>query len=68
MCFGPELTFWYKLSGEKTLGIPSRRWADSNKMDLQDVGWGGGMEWIDLAQERDRWRAPVKAVMNFRVP
>ena len=53
---------------KRPLGIPSRRWADSNKMDLQDVGWGGGMEWIDLAQERDRWRAPVKAVMNFRVP
>jgi hypothetical protein len=42
-------------------------WEDNIKMDLQEVGWGG-MDWIDLAQDRDRWRALVSAVMNLRVP
>jgi hypothetical protein len=53
--------------GRRPLGIPRRRWEDNIKMDLQDVGWVG-MEWIDLAQDRDRWRALVNAVMNLRVP
>jgi hypothetical protein len=42
-------------------------WEDNIKMDLQEVGWGG-MDWIDMAQDRDRWRALVSAVMNLRVP
>ena len=42
-------------------------WDDNIKMDLQEVGWEG-MEWIDLAQDRERWRALVHAVMNLRVP
>ena len=46
---------------------PRRRWEDNIKMDLQELGCGG-VDWIDLAQERDRWLALVNAVMNFRVP
>jgi hypothetical protein len=51
----------------RPLGRPRRRWEDNIKMDLQQVGWGG-MDWIDMAQDRDRWRALVSAVMNLRVP
>jgi hypothetical protein len=52
--------------GRRQLGKPRRRWEDRIKMDLQEVGWG--MDWIELAEDRDRWRALVKAVMNLRVP
>jgi hypothetical protein len=52
--------------GRRTLGRPRHRWEDKIKMDLQEVGWG--MEWIELAHDRDRWRALVNAVMNLRVP
>jgi len=48
-------------------GRPRRRWEDYTEMDLQEVRCGG-MDWIDLAQYRDRWRALVNAVMNLRVP
>jgi hypothetical protein len=58
-----------KTEGKRPLGRPKRRWEDNIKMDRQEVGWGrAGMDWIDLAQHRDRWRAPVNAVMNLRVP
>jgi hypothetical protein len=53
--------------GKRLLGRPRLRWEDSIKADLQEVGFGG-MDWIDLAQDRDRERALVKAVMNIRVP
>jgi hypothetical protein len=45
---------------------PRRRWEDGIKMDLTEIGWGG-VEWMHLAQDRDRWRAVVNAVMNLRV-
>jgi hypothetical protein len=53
--------------GRRPLGRPRRRWGDNIKMDLREIGWGG-MDWINLAQDRDRWRAVVNAVMNLRVP
>jgi hypothetical protein len=52
--------------GRRPLGRPRRRWEDHIKMDLEEVGCG--MDWIELAQDRDMWRALVKAVMNLRVP
>ena len=55
-----------KPEGKRPLGRPRRRWEDNIKMDLQEVGGGGG-DWMELAQDRDRWRALVKTVMNFRV-
>ena len=56
-----------KPEGGRPLGRPRRRWDDNIKMDLQEVGRGCG-DWMELAQERDRWRALVSTVMNFRVP
>jgi hypothetical protein len=52
---------------KRPLGRPIRRWEDNIKMDLEKLG-GGDMDWIELAQDRDRWRAFVNTVMNFRVP
>jgi hypothetical protein len=56
-----------KRKGNRLLGRPRRRWEDNNKLDLQEAGCGG-MDWIELAEDRDRWRALVSAVMNLRVP
>jgi len=53
--------------GKEPLGRPRRRWVDNSKMDLQEVGCGY-VNWIGLAQDRDRWRTLVSAVMNLRVP
>jgi hypothetical protein len=52
---------------KRPLGKPRRRWEDNIKMDLQEVGCGG-LDWIKLAQDRDRWRALVNAVMKLQVP
>ena len=56
-----------KPEGKRPLGRPRRRWVDNIRMDLQEVGCGY-MDWIGLAQDRDRWRTLVSAVMNLRVP
>ena len=56
-----------KPEGKRPLGRPRRRSEDNIKMDLQEVGWGCG-DWMELAQDKDRWRALVSMVMNFRVP
>jgi hypothetical protein len=52
---------------KRSLGRPRSRWVDNIKMDLREIGWDG-MEWIELAQNRDQWRALVNTVINFRVP
>jgi hypothetical protein len=56
-----------KPEAKKPFGRPRDRWEDNTKMNLQEVGYGG-MDWIDLAQDRDRRRAVVNVVMNFRIP
>ena len=56
-----------KPEGKRPFGKPRRRWEDNIKMDLQEVGCGG-VNWIELAQDNDRWRALVNAVMNLLVP
>jgi hypothetical protein len=56
-----------KPEGRRPLGRPRRRWVDNIKMDLREIGWDG-MDWIDLAQNRDQWKALVNTVMNLRVP
>ena len=56
-----------KPEGKRPLGRPRRRWDDNIKMDVQEVRCRV-MDWIELAQDRDSWRALVKVVMNFRVP
>jgi len=56
-----------KPEGQRPLGRPRRRWEDNIKMDLQEVGCGG-MDWIELGEDRDKWRAVMNAVMNRWVP
>jgi hypothetical protein len=55
-----------KPEGKKSLGIARRRWEDGIRMDLRELAWGS-VEWIQLAQDRDRWRARVNTVMNLRI-
>jgi hypothetical protein len=56
-----------KSQGKRPLGRLRRRWVNNIKMDLREIGWDG-MDWIDLAQDRDQWRAFVNTVMNLRIP
>ena len=56
-----------KPKGKRPPGRPRHRWEDNIKMDLQEVGCGG-MDWIELIQDRDRWQALVNVVMNLQVP
>ena len=56
-----------KREGKRPLGRPRHRWEDNIKIDLQEVG-GGCWDWMELAQDRDRWRALVSTMMNLRVP
>jgi hypothetical protein len=56
-----------KPEGKRPLGRPRRRWVDNIKTDLLEIGWGG-VDWIGLGWDRDKWRALVNAIMNLRVP
>jgi hypothetical protein len=56
-----------KTEGKRPLGRPRHRWVNNIKMDLREIGWGG-MDWIELAHDRDQWRVLVNTVMNLRVP
>ena len=71
MCVGERKSVYRvlvgKCEGKRPLGRPRHRWEDNIKIDLQEVGCGR-LDWIELAQDRDRWRALVSAVMNLRVP
>jgi hypothetical protein len=58
--------FWCETRRKRPLGRPRRRWEDGIRMDLREIGLGV-VDWIRLAQDRDRWRAVVSAVMNLRV-
>jgi hypothetical protein len=62
-----HIGYWRESQKERALGRPRRRWVDNIKMDLRETVWDG-MDWIDLAQDRDQWRALVNTVMNLRVP
>ena len=64
---GVYRVFVWKPEGRRPLGRPRNRWVDNIRMDHQEVGCGY-MDWIGLAQDRDRWRTLVSAVMNLRVP
>jgi hypothetical protein len=65
---GEYIVLVWKPEAKKPLGRPRRRWEDNIKMGRLGSGRGGDMDWIDLAEDRDRWRAVVNAVMDLRVP
>jgi hypothetical protein len=59
--------WWESLEGKRTLGRPRRRCVDNIKMNLRDIGWDG-MDWIELAQGKEQWRALVNTLKNLLVP
>jgi hypothetical protein len=59
--------YWWESQKERPQGRPKNRWVDNIKIDLRDIGWDA-TDWIDLAQDKERWKALVNAVKNFRVP
>jgi hypothetical protein len=63
----PYRTLVGKPKEKRPLGNPRRRWVDNIKMDLREIRWGG-MDWIDLVQDRDQWRNLINTVMKLRVP
>jgi hypothetical protein len=64
---GEKRNAYRLLVGKRPLRRPRHRWVDNIKMDRLEIDWGG-VDWIGLAQDRDKWRALVNAVMNLRVP
>jgi hypothetical protein len=56
-----------KREGKRPIGRPKHMWVDITKMDLREIGWGD-MDWIDVAEDRDQWRALVNTVMKLRIP
>jgi hypothetical protein len=66
---GMHIGYWWESRKEvrKPLGRPRRSWVDDIKMDLRELGWDG-IDWIDLVQDRDHWRALVNTIINLRVP
>jgi hypothetical protein len=59
--------FLGKPERKRPLGRPRRRWVDNIRMDLREIGWDG-VDWIDMVQDRDQWRALVSTALNLRVP
>jgi hypothetical protein len=64
---GEKRNAYRLLVGKRPLGRPRHRWVDNIKMDILQIGWSA-VDWIDLAQDRDKWRALVNAIMNLRSP
>jgi hypothetical protein len=63
-----RIGYWCEIQKERdALGRPKRNWVDNIKTNLCEIGWGG-VDWIDLAQNRDQWRALVNTVMKIQVP
>jgi hypothetical protein len=64
---GEKRNVYRLLVGKRLLGRPRRRWVDNIRVDFGEVGWGG-VDWIGLAQDGDKWRALVNSVLNLQVP
>jgi hypothetical protein len=62
-----RISYWWESQRQRPLGRPRRRRVDNIKMDLLEIGWGD-VDWIGLAQDRDKWRTLLNTVMNLRVP